>query len=511
MSTPRHVVLVGLMGAGKTTIGRLLATRLGRPLVDSDHEIEAQTGRTVREIWHTDGEPAYRVLETAALRAALDSPEPAVIAAAGGVVLREENRAALAAADALVIWLDADVDVLTARATTGDHRPLLDDDPARTMRRMEHDRDPLYREVSDLEIDTTGRAPDVIADEIMSLVTATRRVRVPLGERAYEVVVGHGAVRDLPRLLPPSARRAAIVSQAGIPFPVDPGVPVERCDIADGEAAKTLATVEALARRFAGFGLTRSDVVIAVGGGVVTDVAGFAAATWHRGVPVVHVATTLLGMVDAAIGGKTGVNLPEGKNLVGAFWQPAGVICDLDALATLPERERRSGDGEMAKYHFLTGDDLTAMELTDRVTRCVEIKADVVAADEREAVGAGKRALLNYGHTLAHALETATDHQLTHGEAVGIGLVFAAELAHRLGRIERPRVDEHREVVGETYGLPTTLPAGVGHEELLALMGRDKKAVDGLTFVLDGAAGLEVVAGVGGDDVRAALHAVAAS
>jgi 5-deoxy-5-amino-3-dehydroquinate synthase len=150
------------------------------------------------------------------------------------------------------------------------------------------------------------------------------------------------------------------------------------------------------------------------------------------------------------------------------------------------------------------------MDLTDRVTRCVEIKAEVVAADEREAVGAGRRALLNYGHTLAHALEIATDHELTHGEAVAVGLVFAAELAHRLGRIERPRVDEHRQVVGGTYGLPTALPAGVDHESLLALMARDKKAVAGLTFVLDGPAGLEVVVEVGTDDVRAALDAVAA-
>ena len=200
-----------------------------------------------------------------------------------------------------------------------------------------------------------------------------------------------------------------------------------------------------LTRGFAQLGLTRNDVVIGVGGGMVTDVAGFAAATWHRGVPVVHVATTLLGMVDAAIGGKTGVNLPEGKNLVGAFWQPSGVVCDLDALATLPDRERRSGDGEMAKYHFLTGDDLDAMTLTDRVARCVEIKADVVASDEREG---GRRALLNYGHTLAHALEIATEHRLTHGEAVGVGLVYAAELAQRLGRIDADRVDEHRAVVG---------------------------------------------------------------
>ena len=185
--------------------------------------------------------------------------------------------------------------------------------------------------------------------------------------------------------------------------------------IGHGEQHKSLATIGDLCRGFARIGLTRNDVVIGVGGGMVTDVAGFAAASYHRGVPVVHVATTLLGMIDAAIGGKTGVNLPEGKNLVGAFWQPSGVVCDLDALDTLSQREIRCGYGEMAKYHFLTGDDLLAMSLTDRIARCVEIKAEIVAADERED---GRRALLNYGHTLAHALEIATEYRLAHGEAV---------------------------------------------------------------------------------------------
>jgi 5-deoxy-5-amino-3-dehydroquinate synthase len=332
-----------------------------------------------------------------------------------------------------------------------------------------------------------------------------RRIRVPLGDRSYDVVVGHGALVELVGLVPPTARRAAIVTQAGIPVDVDAGVPMDRFEIGDGERHKTLATIEALMRGFARFGLTRHDVVIGVGGGMVTDVAGFAAASWHRGVPVVHVATTLLGMVDAAIGGKTGVNLPEGKNLVGAFWQPAGVVCDLDTLATLPERERRSGDGEMAKYHFLTGDDLQSMALTDRVARCVEIKAEVVAADEREG---GRRALLNYGHTLAHALEIATGHELTHGEAVGIGLVYAAELAHRLDRIDEDRVAEHRRVVAGDYGLATTIPPGVQAEQLVRLMGRDKKALDGLTFVLDGPAGVELVPDVPAAAVRAALRAV---
>ena len=188
-------------------------------------------------------------------------------------------------------------------------------------------------------------------------------VRVPLADRSYDVIVGHGARHRLGEVLPKSARRAAIVTQAEIELELDLGIPAQRFVIASGEQHKRLSTIETLCRGFAAMGLTRSDVVIGVGGGMVTDIAGFAAASWHRGVPVTHVSTSLLGMVDAAIGGKTGVNLPEGKNLVGAFWQPCGVICDLDALATLPAREMRCGLGEMAKYHFLTGDDLLAMDL----------------------------------------------------------------------------------------------------------------------------------------------------
>ena len=332
-----------------------------------------------------------------------------------------------------------------------------------------------------------------------------RRVTVPLGERSYEVVVGHGAARHLGELLPRSARRAAIVTQEGVPFEVLAELPHDVYRIGVGEQHKTLDTVSELCRGFARSGLTRNDVVIGVGGGMVTDVAGFAAASYHRGVPVVHVATTLLGMVDAAIGGKTGVNIPEGKNLIGAFWQPSGVVCDLDALDTLPDRELRCGYGEMAKYHFLTGDDLLALPLDERVAACVRIKADVVAADEREDLSNTRgRATLNYGHTLAHALETGGRYDLRHGEAVAVGLVYAAELAHHLGRIDRSRVDEHRRVVAE-YGLRPSLPEGVEPADLLTLMSRDKKAVDGLTFALDGPDGVEVVTGVEPAAATAAL------
>jgi 5-deoxy-5-amino-3-dehydroquinate synthase len=219
---------------------------------------------------------------------------------------------------------------------------------------------------------------------------------------------------------------------------------------------------------------------------------------------VVHVATTLLAMVDAAIGGKTAVNLPEGKNLVGSFWQPSAVVCDLDALDTLPEHELRCGLGEVAKYHFLTGVDLLPMTLEERVAECVRIKAAIVAEDEREG---GRRALLNYGHTLGHALETVGRHSLAHGEAVAIGLVFAARLARDLGRIDDERVAAHDRVVGEVYGLRTRPPAGLAVDDLMTVMARDKKATNGLTFVLDSERGPEVVSGIDPAIVRSTLEA----
>ncbi len=314
-------------------------------------------------------------------------------------------------------------------------------------------------------------------------------LEVPLGDRSYPVLVGSGARHRLLEVLPVGVRRAAVVTQAAIEVPVDPGVEHRVFTIPDGEDHKHLGTVEDLCRDLAQWGLTRGDVVVAVGGGLVTDLAGFTAACFHRGVSVVHVATTLLAQVDAAIGGKTGVNLPEGKNLVGAYWQPSAVLCDTEVLATLPPREYRNGLGEMAKYAFLGVDGLRDLPLDEAVAACVRCKAEVVADDERES---GRRAILNYGHTLGHALETATDYDLRHGEAVAIGLVYAAELAARLGRIDRDRVAEHRAVVG-SYDLPTRIPAGLDPAALVDLFARDKKAVDGVTFVLDGPDGVEPV------------------
>jgi 5-deoxy-5-amino-3-dehydroquinate synthase len=293
---------------------------------------------------------------------------------------------------------------------------------------------------------------------------------------------------------------------------VDPGVEWKPFLIGEGEQAKCLATVEQLCRGFARWGLTRADVVVAVGGGVVTDVAGFAASAYHRGVAVVHVATTLLAQVDAAIGGKTGVNLPEGKNLVGAFWQPDAVLCDTETLSTLSPREWACGRGEIAKYAFLGDAPSADQPIEEQVARCAAIKAAIVAEDEREG---GRRMVLNYGHTLAHALEGAAlsgrhdDWDLRHGEAVAVGLLFAALLAERLGRIGAARVDEHRRVIG-SFDLPADLPPGAEAEELVEFMGRDKKAQQDLTFVLDGPDGVEPVRGVDTADVVATLAAMGA-
>ena len=328
---------------------------------------------------------------------------------------------------------------------------------------------------------------------------------VNLGDRSYSVVVGHGVLSHTQNMIPSSARRVAIVTQDGIPtkyIPSFENLDVSTHIIGAGESHKTLSTIERLCREFSQAGLTRGDVIVAVGGGMVTDVAGFAAASYHRGIPVVHVATSLLAMIDAAVGGKTGVNIAEGKNLVGAYWQPHGVVCEMDALETLPEREMRCGLGEMAKYHFIVREDLSSLSMVDRIARCVRIKADIVSADEREG---GIRALLNYGHTLAHALEIATDFSIAHGEAVAVGLLYAAHLAHRMGRIDAARVDQHYEVVQGVYGLRHPLPNGITSDQLIIDMGRDKKAIDSITFVLDSATGLEVVSGISDTKIREAL------
>ncbi len=351
-----------------------------------------------------------------------------------------------------------------------------------------------------------------------------RKVEVPLGQRSYQVTIGQDARFELADTVASigSVSRVGIVTQDSVASTewfasIDPGVRFEIFTVGEGEPAKSLATVEDLCRKFASYGLGRHDAVVAVGGGVVTDLAGFSASIYLRGVAYVNIATTLLAQVDAAVGGKTGANLPEGKNLVGTFWQPKGVICDLATLETLSAREWACGRGEIAKYAFLvprgTETFSAGTSIEDQVVRCVEIKADVVSGDERESE---RRMVLNYGHTLAHALEALDLARhfetrgagnlgqgiLAHGEAVAVGLIFAAILARRMGRIDDGRVDWHRRVVSE-FGLSTELPSfarGKG-EELVEYMRRDKKANHDLTFVLDGPRGVEPVRGVDIKDV----------
>ena len=388
-----------------------------------------------------------------------------------------------------VVWLDGTNATLAQRADGSDERALADL-RARSLREL--------TTAADLIVSVEDHSPATVANKVvvgLNDPATTSRARI-LTEtvafddgRSYPIHIGRGAIRLLPEVLPERAERVAVISQAAVGLDIETGRDQRVFLLAPGETSKRLESVGDLASAMARWGMTRADAVVSVGGGVVSDVAGFVAASYHRGIPVVHVSTTLLGQVDAAIGGKTGVNLPEGKNLLGAFWQPAGVICEIEALETLPAREFRSGMGELAKYHFIGGGELDRLALVDRVAAAARIKADVVSGDEREG---GRRAILNYGHTLAHALETAGSYDLRHGEAVGIGLVYAAELAHRMGRIDRARVDEHRRVVTH-YGLSTELPAGYDFGRLVALFRRDKKALDGTTFVLDGPHGVEVV------------------
>ncbi len=336
-----------------------------------------------------------------------------------------------------------------------------------------------------------------------------QRVTVAL-DPAYDVTVGAGALAELGGLVA-AYRRAVVVTQPRLQELYGPaldaavGAPWVEL-MGDGEASKSFATVESLCRAFAAGGLLRGDVVLAVGGGIVGDTAGFAAAVYHRGVAAIQVPTTLLAQVDSAIGGKTAVNLPEGKNLVGAFHQPVAVVADTATLATLPDAEFRCGLGEVAKYALMPEgaalvellrmqlDQVLARDpevLAELVSVCSGIKAAVVAADPLERTGL--RATLNFGHTFAHALEISSANErsggaLAHGEAVAIGLIFDAHLAHALERVGLDVVDRVHGVVAG-LGLPVAVPAdsrqtATDRAELLSLMLRDKKGRGGLTFVL---------------------------
>ena len=316
-----------------------------------------------------------------------------------------------------------------------------------------------------------------------------KEIIVDLGTRSYPVLVGSNCVNDVTKYLPESVKRVAIVTQGQIGIQLSTDKEQKVFVIEEGEDAKSINTIMELCRSWVDWGLTRSDIVIGLGGGMVTDVASFAASIYHRGVSVINIPTTLLGMVDAAIGGKAGVNLPEGKNLIGTFWQPNAVICDLNALQTLPKREWKCGYGEIAKYHFLGAKDMRGKDLIDTVLECIKVKSKIVSQDELEG---GRRAILNYGHTLAHALEIENDFALAHGEAVAIGIRYAAEVAFLMGRIGEDRVLYHQEIL-DHYELSTKLQKSMDPNKVISLFLRDKKSKDGITFVLDGETGVEPI------------------
>ncbi|MGH3321375.1 MAG: 3-dehydroquinate synthase [Streptosporangiaceae bacterium] len=327
-------------------------------------------------------------------------------------------------------------------------------------------------------------------------MSAPTRIRVG-GEAPYDVVVGRGVLDELPDLLGGSPRTVAVVypgplresAEAAWASLADAGYDAYAVEVPDGEPSKDVAVAAHLWSTFGKIGLTRSDAVVGLGGGATTDLAGFTAATWLRGVQVVQCPTTLLGLVDAAVGGKTAINTEEGKNLVGAFHPPAGVLCDLDLLATLPRDDYVSGLAEVVKTGFIA--DPAILEIVEAdpadarvasgprtrelVERSIRVKADVVSGDLRERATGGKsREILNYGHTLGHAIELAEGYAWRHGAAVAVGMVYVAELAHLAGRLDRETVHRHRTVLG-ALGLPTTYRRG-SWATLREAMSRDKKA-----------------------------------
>jgi 3-dehydroquinate synthase len=541
----RSIVLVGMMGAGKSTIGRRLAARLGLPFLDADVEIEAAAGMSIPDIFESRGEPDFRDGEVRVIARLLDSG-PAVVATGGGALMRKETRDRVRA-KAVSIWLKADAEVIMRRVKRRSDRPLLrTDDPEATVGRLIGEREPVYRQ-ADLTISSRDVPHEKIVDECVDAlhgrlcggaVLNGRQAMVPprrhpdpvvvgvaLGERAYDIVIGRGVLASLgTRLaaLRPTARTAIVTDRNVARHWLDQteaslaqaGIATSRIIVEEGEGSKSYAGLERISEALVAARIERNDLVVALGGGVVGDLAGFAAAVLRRGVDFVQVPTSLLAQVDSSVGGKTGINSPQGKNLIGAFHQPALVIADTAVLDTLPPRQFRAGYAEIAKYGVL-GDEafFTWLEANhaeifaggaareQAIATSCRAKAAVVARDERES---GERALLNLGHTFGHALEAATgfSDRLFHGEGVAVGMVLAAELSARLGMIAESDAERVRHHLAEV-GLPTHFEdiAGFAQEglgdadALMTLMAQDKKVRRGrLTFILLEAIGRAVIA-----------------
>ena len=511
----RPIVLTGLMGAGKTSIGRRLAARLGMTFSDSDAEIERLTGYTVSELFELHGEPPFREGERRVIQRLLDGP-PMVLAIGGGAFMDPLTRATIRA-HATSVWLRCDLPTLLRRVSGRSHRPLLaTGDPAEVLDRLMQLRYPIYAE-ADVIVDCADDSPEVTTDRVLSALEGaepTRRLTVALGARSYEVVIGNDLLTHAGTWLRPVLPNACVVvvtdeNVAPLHLPTlrtalaGAGIVVAgEIVVPAGEASKSLAQYGDVVEAMLEAGVERRTTVIALGGGVVGDLAGFAAATVLRGLPVVQIPTTLLAQVDASVGGKTGINTRRGKNLLGAFHQPIMVLADTGVLATLPPRELRAGYAEIVKIGLigdapfycwcerhgvaLVGGDAAVQ--AEAVARACAFKAAVVGNDEHETSPHDGRALLNLGHTFAHALEAELGYgTILHGEAVGIGLVLAFSLSARLGLCDAAlpaRIEAHLDAVGLPPSLDR-LNRRLSARRLWELFGRDKKVRDARpTFIL---------------------------
>ena len=511
----RSIVLVGLMGAGKTAIGRRLALRLGLPFRDADHEIEVAAGCSIAEFFERHGEAEFRAGERRVLRRLLNGPR-CVVATGGGAFMDGETRAAIRA-EALSVWLRCSLATLVRRTSARTHRPLLrQGDPEAVLAQLMEARHPIYAE-ADVIVQCGDDNPEVTTARVMEAIAAyvpPIRVQVPLASAPYTVLIGDGLIAcagaHLASVLP--QKRAVVITDENVAAlhlrPLlaslaETGIETSQVVVPAGEATKSIAFYGRVTDALLAQGVERRTAIVALGGGVVGDLAGFAAATTLRGLPFVQIPTTLLAQVDSSVGGKTGINTGAGKNLLGAFHQPLAVLADTAALATLPPRELRAGYAEIVKAGLIGdapffgwcqshGEALLAGDRAaqaEAVAHACAFKAAIVADDEREEKPSDGRALLNLGHTFAHALEAEYGYggELLHGEAVAVGLGLAFQLSEALEVC--PRFTARRVIAHiASCGLPAELHAldrRFSATGLVAHMRRDKKMRDGrLAFVL---------------------------
>ncbi|GAB4334887.1 MAG: hypothetical protein Kow0010_22130 [Dehalococcoidia bacterium] len=504
-----RLFLVGLSGSGKSTVGRMVAERLGWDFVDTDTLVMEISGRTIPELFREGGEALFREYEVRALREAAERHR-VVVSTGGGAPTTPEGRRIIASGYSVWLVVDPDEAVRRLEANPGtEERPLLGDRPAERLRALLEQRRPFYAEC-DGSVDVNALSPAQVATEVIRLMAEARphldlspsatipglvaMVRTP--SQAYPVIVRNGALADVGAICRQVGLRgrAFVLSDEHV-APLfgpalerslrDAGFDTGRYAIPAGEQHKTLATVAKVYDWLLESRVERSDFVVCLGGGVTTDLGGFAAATCLRGIAFVHVPTTLLAMADAAIGGKTGVDHPRGKNLIGAFAQPSAVVIDPAVLERLPERELRAGMAEVIKHGLILDEPLVhdleraetlpAMLTPDLIARSVAVKARVVSADEREL---GQRMLLNYGHTVGHAIEAVTGYdQYLHGEAVAIGMHAAGRIAVQMEMLDPPGLDRQQRLIA-ACGLPDTAP-GLDAAAIIEATGSDKKVRGG--------------------------------